>query len=227
MRDAVCEKCGVSFLDASPTMPRKYCYDCAPRQYKPARPARTIVCEWCGSEFDTRGHGRPAYCSDACRRAVHRARYRESHPLGRPRAQKVITARYDMVCEACGENFVAKRRDARKCPSCRLRFTYKYKPRYCPDCGEPLPKKARNCPRCHVYRKGRFKVSAALRRRVYERDGWTCWICGLPVDESDDKSSGRLYPTLDHVIPRVRGGAHDESNLRCAHRSCNSSRGAA
>ncbi len=54
-----------------------------------------------------------------------------------------------------------------------------------------------------------------VRALVLERDGYVCWLCGLPGANS-----------ADHVLPVSRGGAtHDPANLRAAHYSCNSKRG--
>lgn len=64
-------------------------------------------------------------------------------------------------------------------------------------------------------------VGSVSRWRVHERDGWTCHICGDPVDRNavvPDLAS----PVLDHVIPLARGGAHSEANLKTAHFYCNS-----
>lgn len=59
---------------------------------------------------------------------------------------------------------------------------------------------------------------------VYERDGWTCGICDLPVDRS------LIWPdpasvSLDHIIPVSLDGPHTRANTRCSHLGCNSKRG--
>lgn len=61
------------------------------------------------------------------------------------------------------------------------------------------------------------------RVRIFERDGWRCWYCGLvlPREACELKDS----PTLDHVIPLEHGGDSNESNLVCACRRCNSQKG--
>lgn len=41
-----------------------------------------------------------------------------------------------------------------------------------------------------------------------------CWLCGEPGSD-----------TVDHVVPWSKGGSDAPSNLRPAHRSCNSARG--
>lgn len=56
---------------------------------------------------------------------------------------------------------------------------------------------------------------ARTAARVIERDHGICWLCGRPG-----------ATTVDHVIPRARGGGHQDSNLRAAHLSCNARKGA-
>src|SRR5438067_5312009 len=49
------------------------------------------------------------------------------------------------------------------------------------------------------------------RREVFQRDRYTCQYCGL---------QGRDL-TLDHVVPRHRGGKHTWENLVTACKACN------
>lgn len=48
--------------------------------------------------------------------------------------------------------------------------------------------------------------------------GYTCCICGRPITRGDE--------SLQHLLPRSRGGTDDPDNLRPAHRRCNSALGA-
>ncbi|UVK60176.1 HNH endonuclease [Arthrobacter phage Kels] len=48
--------------------------------------------------------------------------------------------------------------------------------------------------------------------------GWTCHLCGLPINPGQQSA--------DHLLPRKYGGSNELSNLRPAHRLCNSKRGA-
>ena len=61
-------------------------------------------------------------------------------------------------------------------------------------------------------------------RVLGERDQWTCWVCGGEVTPSTPQGSPH-GASVDHVIPRSRGGSNDRSNLRLAHRRCNGQRG--
>ena len=56
-----------------------------------------------------------------------------------------------------------------------------------------------------------------VRRRVLNRDQWTCHYCGKKLFNSD--------ATVDHLVPLSRGGERlDANNLVAACRSCNSSK---
>lgn len=51
-----------------------------------------------------------------------------------------------------------------------------------------------------------------IRVRVLRRDGYTCYYCGAEAD------------TVDHLVPRAKGGTDDMDNLVAACRSCNYSK---
>jgi hypothetical protein len=58
---------------------------------------------------------------------------------------------------------------------------------------------------------------------VFEASRWICQLCFGYVDPRE--STGIWRPTLDHVIPMARGGAHVRENLQLAHMICNSYKG--
>lgn len=57
-------------------------------------------------------------------------------------------------------------------------------------------------------------ISPSKRVRIYARDGYACVYCG---------KGGRL--TLDHILPRCRGGSNKAQNLATCCFSCNQARG--
>lgn len=59
---------------------------------------------------------------------------------------------------------------------------------------------------------------------VHTRDGWTCQLCHEPIDPSITWPHSKS-PSIDHVIPLSRGGAHAMANVQSAHLGCNSSKG--
>lgn len=67
-------------------------------------------------------------------------------------------------------------------------------------------------------------ITPRERLSLYERDSWECHLCGGAVDATVHYNDV-MAATLDHLVPRSRGGSDDPSNLLTAHRACNSSRG--
>lgn len=62
-----------------------------------------------------------------------------------------------------------------------------------------------------------------LANQVLGRYGSVCWLCGKPIDLTAPRSSP-LGLSVDHVIPRSKGGGDNLDNLRPAHHHCNTSR---
>ena len=60
-------------------------------------------------------------------------------------------------------------------------------------------------------------------KKLIKRDDGICQICGKPTDQDDITNGhiGRMYPTLDHIIPLSKGGTHTWDNVQLAHMSCN------
>lgn len=68
-----------------------------------------------------------------------------------------------------------------------------------------------------------FWIAPKKRYAIYDRDDWTCGLCGGPTDREWTRNSPNA-PTLDHIIPRSRGGSHNPENLTTAHAQCNAIR---
>lgn len=54
------------------------------------------------------------------------------------------------------------------------------------------------------------KVPKSVRKAVYKRDNYTCQSCGAKEDI-----------TIDHIVPRSKGGSNDVNNLQTLCESCN------
>lgn len=54
-------------------------------------------------------------------------------------------------------------------------------------------------------------------RAIAARDGWDCRYCRKTLSERT--------ATIDHVVPRCRGGCNANCNLVLACRKCNTNRG--
>lgn len=114
-------------------------------------------------------------------------------------------------------------------------------PKTCAICGKAFYSQYANQKYCSVACKRKWKRGgSSIRRRcrkygvyydpsvkaddVFTRDGYVCRICGKPCDVNDKSwgTSGAMAPTVDHIIPLAKGGAHIWSNVQCAHAICNS-----
>lgn len=76
-------------------------------------------------------------------------------------------------------------------------------------------------------------VPTAVRRRVFKSHGMRCVTCGVGGFERRFPRGGYgyythtpgVYLSIDHIIPKSKGGTHDESNLRVLCTSCNTRKG--
>jgi hypothetical protein len=105
----------------------------------------------------------------------------------------------------------------------------------CEECGRtvasPIGRPRRFCykSQCHRRRNQRRRrarerdaVSDGYTRiEIFERDNWTCWICGDPVTR-DAHHQDYDAPTVDHKIALAAGGNDTRDNVATAHRWCNS-----
>src|SRR4051794_16149607 len=72
----------------------------------------------------------------------------------------------------------------------------------------------------HVWQDGykwpeREVLNTAKRRRVFDRDGRRCMVCGVDFGtEFPDYPGVIARPTIGHIIPKERGGTDELENLR-------------
>lgn len=60
---------------------------------------------------------------------------------------------------------------------------------------------------------------------LLDRDNYTCSLCGGSI-QTDLPKRHPMSPSMDHVQPISKGGAHTWDNLQAAHLRCNMSKGA-
>jgi 5-methylcytosine-specific restriction endonuclease McrA len=61
-------------------------------------------------------------------------------------------------------------------------------------------------------------------KKVYERDGYKCRICGGRIDMKAN-TPAHNSKSIDHIIPMSRGGGHLWANVQAAHFGCNARKG--
>lgn len=59
------------------------------------------------------------------------------------------------------------------------------------------------------------KISGKTRRRIYERNGFTCRVCGAESGEESGCEPGKKCRLqIDHILPISQGGTDEDHNLR-------------
>lgn len=205
-------------------------------------PCAFPACEFCGKKFRHIHAGKlRRYCSDICRATAHHA----ANPP-KPKGPPPLTE-----CTWCFVAFVPVNRSNRHrhCTNtCRDAARQHYVLHRAPDrchipqcrqCASPIPLRRSGytsvvslCVKCSNANraKGRGKMRLPDGRvitpdDIAARDGWACHLCGRDINPHAHRNAAE-GATLDHVIPMVLGGQHVLGNLRLAHRSCNSRKGA-
>lgn len=235
-----CQVCAVA-------LPRKGTL-CLEHRRKEVHPE--ALCRCCGTAFQptTRGNQNPKlFCSRECQKRVGQLQW--EHRTGNGPWQGPVIPTGDATeimcslnwrsCIDCGTEWLVKPGSyPQRCVPCgdahrrqeALAFYYRVtKPRegfgqrrrVCGFCGDEFVGHGRRsyCDRCPdaravVYRQAPERITV---QELARRDRDRCWLCGLRVSISER--------TVDHVWPIAKGGTHIWSNVRLAHRRCNSSKG--
>jgi 5-methylcytosine-specific restriction endonuclease McrA len=223
-------KCGHSYNSPTSTgRTRENCPDCTPEPWV----REPMGCQVCGGIFSA-SSSRSKYCSRECKEK------------GKPSAN-------NGVCSVCGEPMQIAKKSASAGKTKHNRCVPEHGPSgynrgcRCSECKAGAAERMRNYAASYRAKNGIHPTVAfrrafreangywpnargsdwihpRIRREIYERDGWTCYLCDKPLDLSAGPNGNRA-PSLDHVIPRSKGGTHDPSNLKTACRSCNSRKG--
>lgn len=226
-----CQHCGIEFTGQRN---RQYCSTkCrnarnAQRRTNEQRDRVIGTCQRCGAEFNKDRKANPTYCEPCARRKVteeYKLRFTKHWPQCKV---------YFPTCPQCMRTFSAKRDGKTYCSKACARNAAR-EPNTCRDCGNRAEPFKTYCKSCRLARHKASERAYKQKRRaitrgvnaehinpltIYERDNWTCGICGKPVDKRlgypDHKSA-----TIDHIIPIAQGGTHTQDNVQCAHWDCN------
>lgn len=242
--------CGRCFQDFTAERVKKYC---SPRcregttmsrdEYRASRrdgAAGCFVCEGCGKDAyrplggrNIRNGYQNHFCSRQCRAdAVAKARAIAQE------ARRQVVKRQRMQRPAPRPHYVLGIHHlppVRTCPACGCQWSAikRLGPgQYCPSsqCQEAKAKLNRKAKagnthiaraRKHGRRYGYFNVL-----RVFERDAWTCQICGIKTPKRLRGTMDDRAPELDHILAIAVGGDHVIENCQCACRRCNADKGA-
>jgi 5-methylcytosine-specific restriction endonuclease McrA len=195
------------------------------------------ACLHCGKSFDQEGRGRARhYCFECLphKATTPPAEYaRRSSQLNRFRA----TGSHSACCPApkkqrpplpplptCSECGVAPARSrgaltcSAACAKERRKRTVK---EYRAGSGRAIYLRAkRDADQQRKRAKRTTRVDRFRDEEIFERDRWTCQLCGKRV-KRQAKFPHPDAPTIDHIVPLSKHGEHTRENSQCAHNLCN------
>lgn len=208
-----CRVCSVQF--EAKTARRVYCGQRCKDKGKPSVVNSGLTCKTCSSPMAKRPHSAPQGVAE-CRSC--RGYEAWEYPTNRRLSNEVTHGDVVMYDRGC-------RCDLCKASKSKSQRRYKEKVRAKYGVGpSSIFKRKFRAESGFQYRGGSADwIEPKARYEIYERDSWICHICAEPVD-LDAHWNDNLYPSLDHIIPRSRGGSDDPENLKTCHRICNSIR---
>ena len=225
----------------------KECFDKAYEKYGRDRSRRLRgsieykrTCPICGQEFTTyRPH--KMTCSDECKKAKEKMRSKERNHNPELAHKYYIDRKYGSQDEyekylEAKEEEKKRLREERK-EQRKLDLEDRKETKICVVCGgefKTLNPRQKTCSK----KCGRRLANARKQKRIpkgqiidnditletlYKRDSGVCYLCGKPCnwEDRDGLITGDTYPSIDHLIPVAKGGAHSWDNVRLAHFKCN------
>lgn len=242
-------RCG-HLVPVHPGRQRRACDICAGQ---PRAVAGGKLCLMCATALPPlrsgRGPQRLVYCSKACDKRAASARVSAARLAARPPIECPVCSksfersrRDQRFCSVFCSDVNRGQRRAVPLPltvcaldDCDVEFQPMFLRQRC--CSEAHGKKLWNRKnpepwndrkRDHYHRRRALKAGASTGRPVVlaeirMRDGNRCHLCDKTVP--DKAWPHPQSPSLDHVVPLSKGGAHDPDNVKLAHLECNTAKG--
>jgi len=216
-KQSTCIECGVDFISTGNTI-AKFCSVSCAGKHNLAKLARKrledklrsnpySVVEWrgchvCGEELGPRP-GQAKFCQK-CKDALgNTANTKYSAEFLRDR----INGR---ECSVCGESFTPYHESSSTCSVECYRRTADYKG-------------ARSAEK--MFRRAKKKKNGQYEKidpyEVFERDNWTCYLCGVDTPRDLRGTYNDNAPELDHIVSLKERGPHTMDNVACSCRKCN------
>ena len=244
-----CIQCGAEFTPGSRNYKRAECCSIKCRQIVTDRTEIECACGYCGKTFKRLRQGLGLYCSYECTWAAnHRAAMRrysgtytaiewhECRVCGDVLSQRPGANR--TACELCLDEFgtaantssvefLMVRSGGRECEVCGDVFTpFMDRMTTCSkECYRKTDRYRYAQSTTKAKRRARMKTNGPYENinpfKIFQRDDWTCYLCG---DETPSRLRGTCdpkAPEMDHVIPLAKGGKHVHDNVACSCRECN------
>ena len=133
-----------------------------------------------------------------------------------------------VLCQICGAVMENVRPNRKYCDRCRSRGAFiRREARYAEASASVRRQKRRAIQDNKSERRNGRPDRYLTWRSIWDANRGRCYLCGKPCDPKDCgwKNGGFVtgwrYPTLDHMVPIMKGGRHEADNVRLAHKWCN------
>lgn len=173
------------------------------------------VCEACGNPFMVYKYADSKHCSLICAQIKKRPHTRrQSAELRLAKAMHGRSSKNRIFvmgrCHSCGKDTTSP-------------LTESTASTYAIFCSSPCAHRTNSARRRALGVSA--KITKGQRWQVFERDNWTCQICGDPINRTPTSPTAPDAACIDHRLPLARGGSHGLSNWQTAHQYCNSVKG--
>lgn len=165
------------------------------------------TCERCGTEYKPWSPS-SKFCSKQCANSQNNERRRSPEAQARRKALQVQLS--IAKCIICDAMFAPKHSLTKTCSDkCRRERTRRKN------------SESKHLRRARMYSAEYQQIN---NLEVYCRDGWTCGICGDPINPNVEYPD-MMSASLDHILPISRGGTHTMDNVQASHLGCNMAKG--
>lgn len=236
-----CEHCGKRFHAVSKT--RRFCSLECSYAAQGSRTNQERQCRQCGKVFMPKAVDRTEFCGRDCSFAwkaenktpeLSKVYYWSCRRCGQPQGYR--RRKPPHRCEACESAYRSERAralheqkrgdDARVCSVCGVSYQKPYGSAYRAFCSDECTDAAKKTTK-HIERAKRWGVDyePISKAKVFERDNWTCKLCGRKTRRHYINPWNARNPELDHIVPVSLGGSHTYDNVQCACSQCNARKG--
>lgn len=225
-----CINCGITKEMKSPKA--KFCSRKCRNQYNKSNYGHDQTCKHCSKGFIN--YSKRDFCSTQCYSDFRIENSKKSQYIPRPKMTK--------ICINCNQHYETHTEKSKYCGyRCKYEYTVKQKTNHNVKCSECScwftttdqrklfcssgckdkfhDRKKETLRRKRIKQNGKINWDISIER-LMKRDKGICYLCGNKVnvllDPNDDE-----YPSIEHVIPIVKGGTHTWGNVKLAHRKCN------
>lgn len=222
-----CVVCGAEFTPARGTKGLCCGSRCSTEYTKIyySKPKQKAICKECGQEFMIGRKTGTIFCSRKCQANYYgRVRHEEAQIKANQaafiRAANRLVARKKKEREEERQRFIQTANKLKLCMECGELFV-SHNGAIC--CSEDCKSRRENRRRDEHrrYRDTAEPDYSITLLKLMKRDRCCCKECGKELNINTDPCS-KDYPTIDHIKPISKGGAHKWSNVQLLCRSCNS-----